>query len=483
MNDKPDVIDCKTAAVELNVSEQYVRLLIEQGTLAATKVGNTWAISSKSLFNFTKKAKRCTHVPDHARASSDLPEIVALSFFSGAMGLDIGIEQGGIRPLLACEFNKACRETIYKNNPDIALIGDINRYDPKTILSMANIPEGRHVDVIFGGPPCQAFSTAGQRRAFNDERGNVFLRYLEIAEEIKPTYLVIENVRGLISAPYPYGDSKEPVKGGAFKIVLDRLAEIGYAVSFNLYNAANFGAPQIRERMVIIGKLGDRKVNYLIPTNSDDPTYGLPAWRTLGEAVKDIEDGVHHYVPFPEKRLKYFRLLKEGQYWKDLPLELQKEAMGKSFYLGGGKTGFYRRTSFSKPSPTLVTSPTMPATDLGHPTEDRPLSVEEYKAIQGFPDSWEICGKIEDQYKQIGNAVPCKLGQAIAKAILDDMNGVNLDSNERYKGFPYSRYKKTSDQDWDLDLSAKPNKRYRDPEGNPISLFDAERELLSEAED
>ena len=142
--------------------------------------------------------------------------------------------------------------------------------------------------------------------------------------------------------------------------------------------------------------------------------------------------------------LKYYRMLKEGQYWKDLPLDMQKEAMGKSFYLGGGKTGFLRRLSYSKPSPTLVTNPTMPATDLAHPTEDRPLSVEEYACIQEFPQDWQICGAILDQYKQIGNAVPIKLGEAIAKTILDDMKGIHYKNT----GFSYSRYKNTDEISW-----------------------------------
>ena len=93
-----------------------------------------------------------------------------MSFFSGAMGLDIGMKNGGIQALLACEFNKHCRTTIAKNDPNIALIGDINKYEAEDILKFAKIPEGRKVDVIFGGPPCQAFSTAGARRALNDER-------------------------------------------------------------------------------------------------------------------------------------------------------------------------------------------------------------------------------------------------------------------------------------------------------------------------
>ena len=402
--------------------------------------------SIEDLNEYIEKNDVVIEPDDHERLSDDIPEIVALSFFSGAMGLDIGMKNGGIDALLACEFNKACRMTIAKNKPEIGLIGDITDFTAEEILKMAKIPEGRKVDVIFGGPPCQAFSTAGNRKAFDDERGNVFLKYLSIISEIKPTYVVIENVRGLLSTPFKYKDIEEPIKGGAMMIILDKLKEIGYTVSFNLYNAAYFGAPQIRERVVIIGKLGGGKVSYLQPTHNEEGTDRLKAWRTLRDAFDDnlpmnVE---HHFIEFPEKRLKYYRILKEGQYWKDLPLDLQKEALGKSFYLGGGKTGFLRRLSYSRPSPTLVTNPTMPATDLAHPTEDRPLSVEEYKSIQEFPESWKVCGGILDQYKQIGNAVPVKLGEAIAKTIIDDMNGIKYENT----GFSYSRYKNTDEISW-----------------------------------
>lgn len=141
-------------------------------------------------------------------------------------------------------------------------------------------------------------------------------------------------------------------------------------------------------------------------------------------------------------------MLKEGQCWNKLPIEIQEEAMGKAYKLGGGKTGFYRRIAWDRPSPTLVTSPTMPATDLCHPKELRPLSVEEYKRVQGFPDDWWIAGSIHDQYRQIGNAVPVSLGEAIGRAILDDMRGEAHD--ERWRNFPYSRYAHTSDQNWNL---------------------------------
>ena len=119
--------------------------------------------------------------------------------------------------------------------------------------------------------------------------------------------------------------------------------------------------------------------------------------------------------------------------------------MGSKLHLGGGKTGFFRRLNFGRPSPTLVTNPTMPATDLCHPTEDRPLSVEEYGRIQEFPDDWTICGPVLEQYKQIGNAVPVKLGEAIAKTIISDMLGTELPQIE---GFSYSRYKNTNEITW-----------------------------------
>ena len=149
---------------------------------------------------------------------------------------------------------------------------------------------------------------------------------------------------------------------------------------------------------------------------------------------------------FPIKRLKYYQLLKSGENWKNLPIELQKEALGKSFELQGGKTGFLRRLDWNKPSPTLVTSPTMPATDLAHPVENRPLSVAEYARIQQFPDDWVFAGNIKEQYRQIGNAVPVGFGRLIGKALLNYDNG-ELSFNP-FQNFPYSRYKFTNENNW-----------------------------------
>jgi len=438
-------------AHHLKVTDQCVRTLLRRGELRAEMVGKQWIIKQEDVDQYVKDFNIQIEPDDHPRRTAKVPDIVALSFFSGAMGLDIGMAKGGIEAVLACEFDKACRMTIDKNRPGMALIGDINNYTADKILRYADIPQGRNVDVIFGGPPCQAFSSAGARRGFDDIRGNVFLKYVDIITEILPTYAVIENVRGLLSSAYPYSDNDaegiESIKGGALLYILKRLRSAGYTVSFDLYNAANYGAPQIRERVVMIAYRGQDKVPYLTPTHSEKGAFGLPAWRTLSEALESLPADIEHqYVTFPEDRLKYYRLLTQGQYWRHLPVDMQKEAMGASYHLGGGKTGFYRRMSFNRPSPTLVTHPAMPATDLCHPTELRPLSVQEYKAIQGFPESWDICGSLIDQYKQIGNAVPIALGEAIARAILAHMRG---EKQPEFAGFPYSRYKYTSDASWE----------------------------------
>lgn len=432
----------------MGVTKQTVTRLVRESKIEAARVGNKWVVDGDALKKYMEDNNLVPEPSDHPRLRENSEKVIALSFFSGALGLDCGMEQAGINALLYCENDRKCRMTINATRPDAALIGDITKYSAEEILKYAGLDTGQKVDVIFGGPPCQAFSTAGARRAFSDSRGNVFLHYLKIVSDIKPTYVVIENVRGLLSTPYPITEGGDPVKGGALNIVLDKLKEAGYSVSFNLYNAANFGAPQIRERVVLIGKLGDAKVPYLTPTHSEKGDFDLPSWKTFGDAVSGLNEGEMHYSSFPEKRLKYFRMLKEGQYWKDLPKDIQPEAMGKSYALSGGKTGFYRRISFSRPCPTLVTSPTMPATDLCHPTSDRPLSIEEYKRVQGFPDDWKICGNITDVYKQIGNAVPIALGRAIGTAIVDDMAGRKPD--HKYDGFPYSRYKKTSDETWSV---------------------------------
>ena len=142
----------------------------------------------------------------------------------------------------------------------------------------------------------------------------------------------------------------------------------------------------------------------------------MKKWRTLGEAIKDLKQE-EEFVEYDEKRKKFLKLIPPGGYWKNLSPELQKEAMGEKLKLGGGKTGFFRKLSYFEPSPTLCTSPKQPGTDMCHPGKLRPLTVAEYAAVQEFPKSWVFYGNTIQKYKQIGNAVPIRLAQAVGQEI------------------------------------------------------------------
>lgn len=387
---------------------------------------------------------------------SSTKKLKALSFFSGAMGMDLGLERAGIETILACEFDKWSRETIRTNRPNLPLLGDIWEHDAHSVRGAAGLAPLDEIDLVVGGPPCQAFSTAGNRKGFDDVRGNVFLHYVDLAISLKPKFIVIENVRGLLSAPmkhrphYLRGSdfpalSEDEMPGGALNFVLHVLRSNGYSVSFNLYNAANFGSPQTRERVILICSLDKRPVQHLSPTNDEFARFGLKPWRTFKEAVDGLVEEDLQHLEFPENRLKYYRMLTEGQYWKHLPKDLQQEAMGNSFFSGGGKTGFFRRLAWDRPSPTLVTHPAMPATDLAHPVENRPLSIEEYKRIQEFPDEWSLQGPLIQQYKQVGNAVPVSLGAAVGQTLKAHLDGKKLPIPPEFK---FSRYKKTDESTW-----------------------------------
>lgn len=462
-----DFLTTAEASELLHKTAQSVRTMIRTGELPAQRVGRTWLIKTADFKKFYEQScgtleagETAADAPvfkDEQAAEGRPKKPVALSFFSGAMGLDLGLEKAGFDIRLACEVDKTCQKTIRANRPDLPLIGDIRSYTKDDILRLSGV--SGEIDLIAGGPPCQAFSTAGARRGFEDERGNVFLVFIDLLRELRPRCIVIENVRGLLSAPLkhtPHAERDEDwvegilgKPGGALLYIMEKLRKAGYSVSFNLYNTANYGVPQIRERVVMICSRDGARVPYLAPTADQYGRFGLPVWKTFREAVEGLTEC--HHAEFPEKRLKFYRLLGPGQYWKDLPEELQPEAMGRSFNVPGGRTGFYRRLAWDKPSCTLVTSPTMPATDICHPIEDRPLSVEEYKRIQCFPDAWIFAGDLVKQYKQIGNAVPVKMGEAIGRAVLNHLNGCPV---EPPAGFPFSRYKQTDDVSWETRVRA-----------------------------
>jgi DNA (cytosine-5)-methyltransferase 1 len=352
-----------------------------------------------------------------------------ISFFSGALGLDLGLEAAGLECLAANEMDPVACATIRTNRPRLRLYEcDIRCLSAESLGADLGVKPGE-LFAITGGPPCQAFSTAGRRLGLNDERGNVFLHFVSLIRDLQPKYAIFENVRGLLSAPLshrvheergpgfpPLAEEERP--GGALLHIVQQLEAAGYEVTFTLYNTANYGVPQVRERLVFFANRGGGKVPFIPPTHGRTGESGLLPWVTLREATGHILGGPVHASKFPEQRVRYYQMLREGQNWRDLPSRFQRSAMGESYYAGGGKTGFYRRLAWDKPSPTLVTRPNMKATDLCHPEEIRPLSVEEYAAIQTFPDDYVFAGKLDDQYRQIGNAVPCRFGRAIGRHML-----------------------------------------------------------------
>lgn len=247
-------LDITQSAKKLNISPQQVRSLCRFGRIQAQRIGNSWVIDERTMEKFIA-TNSYGEVADRINTQQTSKQPIALSFFSGAMGLDIGIEKAGFNVRIASEIDSACRKTIRKNHPDIGLIGDIRKYSDTQILAAAGLEKGQEIDLIIGGPPCQAFSTAGKRLGLEDERGNVFLRYIDLIHQLRPKYAVIENVRGLLSTPMKHIPHKDRTKkkeasldtlpGGALFHILEQLENSGYKASFNLYNAANFGTPQI----------------------------------------------------------------------------------------------------------------------------------------------------------------------------------------------------------------------------------------------
>ena len=352
----------------------------------------------------------------------------SISLFSGAMGLDIGLEKAGIDIKLCQDFDESCYKTMLINGKN-AMTGDIREISSDTILEASGIKKGE-VFLICGGPPCQPFSTAGRRLGINDPRGSLFMDYVRMVNEIRPRFFVFENVKGLISIAVDKGG--EP--GEVLNIILAEFQKIGYKTVHAVVDAVYYGVPQFRERLIIIGSRDNEDIFLPAPTHFQRHQLKEMRWRTLGETIKDLEDNPGPFTHFSEDRLKYLRMVPEGGNWRDLPKDIQPIAMGGAWESGGGKVGFYRRLDYSQPSPTVVTSPVQKATMMCHPTKDRPLSVKEYARIQQFPDDWKIEGTISNQYKQIGNAVPVGLAEAVGRAIISVAEGNSVVKTKRSRG-------------------------------------------------
>lgn len=339
-------------------------------------------------------------------------EYKVLELFAGAGGLAIGLEKAGIKCEALNEIDKWACKTLRNNRPKWNVIeGDIKKFSFKKYHNK--------VDIVTGGFPCQAFSYAGKRLGLEDARGTLFYEFARAVQEVNPPICIGENVKGLRSHE----------KGKTLKGMISILDEIGYnVVPVEVLKAINYKVPQKRERIIVVGIRKDIDLKYEYP-KPHHTIYNLEDALKKGELF-NCNVPQSEGSKYPEHKKQVLDLIPPKGYWRDLPVDIQKEYMGKSFYLGGGKTGMARRIGWDEPSLTLTCSPAQKQTERCHPDETRPFTVREYARIQTFPDSWKFAGSISQQYKQIGNAVPCNLGQEIGYSIVNFLNKIYEKSNK-----------------------------------------------------
>ncbi len=328
-----------------------------------------------------------------------------LELFAGAGGLALGLEKAGLNCVALNEIDKWACQTLKQNRPNWNVLeGDIKNFD---FTEFEN-----NVDIVTGGFPCQAFSYAGKKLGLNDTRGTLFYEFARVVNEAKPKICVGENVKGLLSHE----------KGKTLEGMISVLDEIGYNVvtPVQVLKAINYNVPQKRERLILIGIRKDIDLNYKYPLPYDN-IYNLSDALKKGELF-DCDVPKSKGSIYPKHKKDVLKLVPQKGYWRDLPLDIQKEYMQKSFYLGGGKTGMARRIGWDEPCLTLTCSPAQKQTERCHPEETRPFTVREYARIQTFPDDWQFEGSISQQYKQIGNAVPVNLAKEIGYSLVRFLN-------------------------------------------------------------
>lgn len=377
------------------------------------------------------------------RRHQQQPEI--WSFFTGAMGLDLGLELAGLHSTLAVEIDGSCCQTIRENRPELDVwCTDIGTLSPKTLSARRQSPED--VFLMVGGPPCQSFCPGGKRAALSDPRGNLIYTYLQVISQIRPRYFLLENVANLVTAALHHrpiaarpgkkwnlseyddrsrnhGDNAPAMKpdelsGSAIRRVFSDMSELGYNLNFAVVDAADYGAPQHRLRFIMLGSREGRAPAIPEPDHGEQSP-GQTNWSTVRDAIYDLREQPGPHSVYTRDVARYFELVPPGGHWRHLPKELQRQALGEaSFVAGGGKTGFFRRLAWDMPAPTITGRANRKGSAMCHPEFVRPLSVRECARLQGFPDEWSFLGSMSDQYLQVGNAVPVHLGKAIGRAIL-----------------------------------------------------------------
>lgn len=328
-----------------------------------------------------------------------------VSLFSGCGGMDLGFVQAGYDIVFANDIDSDAVAT-YREN-----IGEIIQKDIREIHE-DDIPD---CDIIVGGFPCQPFSSAGNRKGVADERGTLFHETVRIINKIQPKVVLFENVRGILS-----------IKNDDGSKLIDEIERIldesGYNVNYKLLKASDYGVPQNRYRVIIVGLRKDLNKSFVFPKPIQSDNL------TLGSVLEGLNPNLanHEHWRFSPQSQEIIPYIKEGGSWKDIPYDKLPERMKRirDNIKKYKSPNFYRRYSRDEICGTITAAATPENCGIIHPTEDRRFTVREIARIQSFPDDFVfVANSIAGKYKIIGNAVPPKLAYIIANQILDILNG------------------------------------------------------------
>jgi len=405
---KKDYFTKELVADMLSTSKSTINSWIRKNKLKSIKPNGKTLIHKNELKQFDKLAflfnKKKFLKPKPKRRYS------VVELFAGCGGLALGFEEAGLNCLFANDIDRDSCKTLKENRPNWNILNrDIHQ------ISDAEFKKLKGADVVSGGFPCQAFSYAGKKMGFNDTRGTLFYEFARAVKIIKPQICIAENVRGLISHD----------NGKTLKTIIDVMEnDIGYEViNPQMCQAIFYEVPQKRERLFLIGIKKGSGLRFNYPDKISEP-YTVKDALKKGRLYKTNVPKAE-FQKYTKRKQQIMSKVPGGGNWRNLPEKLQKEYMGGSYHLGGGKTGIARRLSWDEPSLTLTTAPAMKQTERAHPEENRPLTYREYARIQTFPDKWKFIGSLNSKYKQIGNAVPVNLAKYIGYEIINSLNKTN----------------------------------------------------------
>lgn len=328
-----------------------------------------------------------------------------VSLFSGCGGMDLGFIQAGYDIVFANDIDNDAVKTYERN------LGEIVQKDIKEIHE-DEIPE---CDILTAGFPCQPFSSAGNRKGVADERGTLFHECIRIINRRMPKVVVFENVRGILS-----------IKNDDGSKLIDEIEKImdesGYYVNYKLLRASDYGVPQNRYRVIIVGFRKDLNKKFIFPEPISMNNL------TLGNVLENLDSSLpnNEHWKFSPQSQDIIPYIKEGGSWKDIPYDKLPERMKRirDNIKKYKSPNFYRRYSRNEICGTITAAATPENCGIIHPTEDRRFTIREVARIQSFPDDFVfVANNISGKYKVIGNAVPPKLAYVIAKQIQDILDG------------------------------------------------------------